>query len=400
MASNAMPTVVIVGAGPAGASAAYVTASSGLRTVIAERRCHPRVKVCGEACTPRAVRILTRMGVIPALASGALEVRQVHLVSPGGIELHADLPQHVFGGRALVVPRALLDDVLVRRAVQAGAEIRQNTRVKGLHGDNGRLEVLCEPDVRINADIVIGCDGAPSMVRRWVGAKQFGTSEMAFGMRAVYENVRLPHPATLVLVWDRSVLPAYGWVFPLPSGRANVGIGVRANRLRPANGGLLGLFRRFIETARVREMLKDATLTSSPTGHALPLTPSPGACVFDRVLLAGDAAGLVNPLTGEGIDYALESGEFAGEIAVRAARSGSFDATSLAPYQRLCDATFGRVFRASGWLRHGFSLPWLLDRIFRAGNRSAKVRNDIASIALGAPGTDWKKDLVVAALCG
>ena len=106
-------------------------------------------------------------------------------------------------------------------------------------------------------------------------------------------------------------------------------------------------------------------------------------CRFDRVLLAGDAAGLVNPLTGEGIDLAIESGELAGEAAVAAAERGDFSRESLGGYERACEATFGRLLRLNAWLGRAFSMPWLLDRIFRAGNRSEAMREQIAQVALG-----------------
>jgi len=91
----------------------------------------------------------------------------------------------------------------------------------------------------------------------------------------------------------------------------------------------------------------------------------------------------VNPLTGEGIDLAMESGELAGEAVADAARGGDFGAAALASHERACEATFGRMMRLNDWLGRAFSMPWLLDRIFRAGNRSPIVREQVAQIALG-----------------
>ena len=135
-------------------------------------------------------------------------------------------------------------------------------------------------------------------------------------------------------------------------------------------------------------------------GRAIPLSGSFGPCVFDGAMLAGDAAGLVNPLTGEGIDYAMESGELAGEVAVDALRGEDVSAISLAGYQRLCEATFGSVLRLNGWVRALFSVPWVLDQLFRAARRALRVRNQVAEIALGATHARITARIVCAALAG
>jgi flavin-dependent dehydrogenase len=117
-------------------------------------------------------------------------------------------------------------------------------------------------------------------------------------------------------------------------------------------------------------------------------------------MLAGDAAGLVNPLTGEGIDLAIESGELAGEVAAEALRRGELTARGLRPYERLCEATFGRVLRLNGWLGLVFAVPWLLDRIFKAGLRSPALREDLAQIALGGQRAAITPRMVAACVLG
>lgn len=377
------PTIVIVGAGPAGAAAAHAAASRGLRTIVLERFRHPREKVCGEGCTPRAVHNLERMGLLDELETRGAAVHRAFLVSPAGIELLADLPRHVYGGKALVVPRATLDERLVQRALRSGAELREQVRVEQLVRGPRGVRVVCQGCEPIDADLVIGCDGMPSVVRRSLGARPFKPSQHAFAIRGIFEKARLPHSDALTIIWERGVLPAYGWIFPLPDGRANVGIGLRTDRLRAHEFGLHRIFEQFLSSPRVREVLAGAKLEARPKGHGIPMTSHGGPVVFDRAILAGDAAGFVNPLTGEGIEYALESGELAGEIAAAAASRGDFAFASLLPYARVCRERFGSVLRMNGWLRWVFSVPWLLDRIFSAGLRSPAVRDDIAAIALG-----------------
>lgn len=395
------PTVAVVGAGPAGSAAAFVTASHGLRTILIDRARFPREKVCGEGCTPRAVQNLARLGMLPEVEPHAAHVTQAFLVSPGGIELFTELPDSISGGRILVVPRETLDERLVQRAARAGAVLREGVRVEHLDLTPKRARLRLEGGETVDADVVIGCDGIPSLVRRAVGAPAFRQTQTAYAIRGIFEGAKLPHARALTLLWDRSVLPAYGWLFPLPEGGANVGIGIRMDQLRAGGQSLRAIFESFLALPRVEAALRGARLRSRAKGHPLPMTTDPGPNVFDRAVLAGDAAGFVNPLTGEGIEYALESGELAGRVVVQAAQLGSsFSRHDLMPYAWACEDQLAGSLRLNGWLRHVFAVPWLLDRLGRAGNRSKALCEDVARIALGAHDARFTARIAWAALTG
>jgi flavin-dependent dehydrogenase len=322
------------------------------------------------------------------------------LVSPGGVELLTELPKSIYGGRALVIPRSTLDERLVQRAVKAGAQLRQGLRVENVRIDSRGSRLFLNDGSTLDADVVIGCDGMPSVVRRCLGAPAFRSNQTASALRGIYDNVALEHENALMLLWERSVLPAYGWVFPLPGGRANVGIGLRMDQLKSGGRSLHRIHAEFLQLPRIRRVLANATPTGRAKGHPLPMTHSPGEFVFDRAVLAGDAAGFVNPLTGEGIEYALESGELAGRVIVMAAQLGSFSRRDLMPYAWACADQLGRVLRLNGLLRRVFAVPWLLDRIFRAGNRSRPLREDIARITLGSEDARFTPRMVLAAITG
>ena len=206
----------------------------------------------------------------------------------------------------LVIPRATLDQRLVERAVRAGAELREGMRVDHVDVHATRARLHMHDGSTLDVDAVVGCDGMPSVVRRSLGARTFRPDEVAQAIRGIYEGAELPYENALALIWERSVLPAYGWMFPLPGGRANVGIGLRMDQLKSSGRSLRSIYEQFLELPWVSKALANATLVGKAKGHPLPMTADPGAYVFDRALLAGDAAGFVNPLTGEGIEYALE----------------------------------------------------------------------------------------------
>jgi flavin-dependent dehydrogenase len=322
------------------------------------------------------------MGLFDELSPLGAKVTHAHLVSPGGIELFTPLPPTIYGGEALVISRKILDEKLVARAVSKGAQLRENAKVERVEVQADCVRIHCLGMAPIAANLVIGCDGMPSVVRRSLGIEAFSEADSAFAIRGIYDGVELEHNNALSILWERNVLPAYGWVFPLPNGRANVGIGLRAHMLRKGGVNLTALMQSFEKSPRIAAMLHKAHLINRLRGHPLPFTSRFGPFVANRALLAGDAAGLVNPLTGEGIEYALESGELAGKTAASAISKGEFDARSMQSYAINCQSRFTRPFRLNGILQNVFAVPWLLDRVFSAARKSTPICEDIARITL------------------
>ena len=163
---SSSPHIVIVGAGPAGSSAATFLAAQGARVTLLERGHFPRDKTCGDGCTPRALWMLERLGLGALGGDEGSPVESVHAVSPGGVVWNARVPERLFGGRASVIPRQVLDERLVRRATAAGARLREGVRVVGLEREPHGLKVHCREGAPVHADVVLGCDGSPSVIRR------------------------------------------------------------------------------------------------------------------------------------------------------------------------------------------------------------------------------------------
>jgi geranylgeranyl reductase family protein len=391
--------VAIVGAGPAGSSAATFLAQQGARVTLLERNHFPRDKTCGDGCTPRALWMLERLGLGALPGAEAAPVDSVYTISPGGVVLEIDIPPRLFGGKACAIPREVLDERLVRRAVQAGAELREGVRVEGIERDAQGILLRCREGEPLRADVVLGCDGSPSVVRRALGAPDFPEHEGAFAVRAYYENVQLSHPRSMAFFWEEELLPAYGWIFPLPGGRANVGLGMRADQLAASGAKLPELMEKFCASPNVARELAGARRVGKVKGHHLPFGSFARHTTFDRALLLGDAAGFVNPLTGEGIEFALESGAFAAEAVAEAVAAGDFSARGLGGYGRRWETRFRTAFHLNRRLMRAFERPRLLDRIFRAADRSARVRDELIDLLSGeATGISWR--FVAAVLLG
>jgi menaquinone-9 beta-reductase len=303
--------VVIAGAGPAGSIAALVLARAGARVALADKAAFPRDKACGDLIGPRGVRLLEELGVqVPDAGTGS----DLLVAGPSG--RRSRLPAFggkTYAGHGMVVPRRIFDDVLRAAAVAAGAT-PLHARISGadLAADGSVQALITSDGSRLAGDFVIGADGPLSKVATAAGLLDPATALWGFAIRG-YLPATVPLP--LLVLLDRRpwhIYPGYGWLFPGADGQANIGIGIGMGRrrgpapLRPDLARLCAVLRRHgdIGPAARPGPVIGGWLRMGGTG-----TP-PAA---RNVLLAGDAAGLVNPLQGEGIGPAMVSARAAAE---------------------------------------------------------------------------------------
>jgi geranylgeranyl reductase family protein len=328
------------------------------------------------------------LGGLPAATGQVCD--SVMMRSPGGVMLEAIIPEKIFGGKGAVIARKALDQALILNAVRAGAELREDVTVDQLDR-NGVVKVRCKGGETLEADVVLGCDGSPSVVRKALGAPPFPSRHAAFAVRAYYADCRPTRPTALCAYWFRDLLPAYGWIFPMRDGMANVGIGMRVDQLERANGKLPALLEQFVAMPEVAKELAGAQRVGKVKGHHLPYGSFATHTVHDRALLLGDAAGFINPLTGEGIEFAMESGELAAETLVDAESRGDLSHRGLSGYQVRCAKRFQVAFRLNHKLQGLFEHPWLVDHALAAARRSQRTQRDLAEVLLGeAPRISWR----------
>jgi geranylgeranyl reductase family protein len=348
--------VVVVGGGPAGAACAAAArqAAPAARVLVLDRADFPRDKVCGDGIAPEALDVLAGLGLDPgAMTAGFPPVERLRLRSPGGASV--ERPMHRPAG---VVPREVFDDRLLSAALATGAEFRRHT-VRRLTVHSTHVDV----DDRFRAAVVVGADGAESVVRRALGIPPNRPDQLALAIRG-YAAEPAAHAGVQSLLTTAQRWPAYAWSFPLGSGRANVGYG----ELVSAGGTRATLL------AGLAELLPGA----EPTGlraHRLPLSTGRPRQPDGRVLLAGDAASLINPLTGEGIFYAVLSGALAGSAARLGPAAG-------ASYRRALDRRLGRHLRHSALASRVSAWPWVMDAVLRAAARDQRVFDDVVALGL------------------
>ena len=346
--------VAIVGAGPAGSAAAYFLARGGLRVALLDKFEFPRDKTCGDGLTPRALEVLDSMGVLPQVEQGAypcvaLTVRNSDEVTYR-IELSdtKDPPR-----RILIVPRLRLDEILLQHAIEAGAHFISHAKVENLTQENGHVGLGMEGGQSIDSALAVIATGANTALLRKVGLLNHAPpSNLA--ARAYFENVD-GLDDTIVLFFDGVERPGYGWVFPTAPGAANIGCGVFFDSSTPQPTHLRHLIQSHPYLQRI---LRNARQVGPIKGHPLRTDFSRSLTGKDRILVAGEAIGLVNPITGEGIDYALESAQLVAEAILR----GRQDGLNPPAIQRNYRAALGKKFSFS------FTLGHLVQRVgFRDG---------------------------------
>ncbi len=384
MPARTAAQVIVVGAGPAGACAAFFLAQAGVDVVLVDQAAFPRDKPCGDGVASSAMTVLAHMGLLDwVTGSGFAEPQELLLISPGGTTARDRLDPGDGLSFGYVIPRLALDAALVERAVAAGARLQDRMRIVGLERLNAhrvRLIGRAAGSVRLDAPLVIAADGGTSSFTRRLGLVP-GPPELVAVRGYVAGDVG--DAGVAEIHWQRSIAPGYGWIFPVGNGQANVGIGAYSTVVRRRGLNLHDRWRAFLTSPQARARLADARPIGPVKGHPLRTDADRVTPLADNVLLAGEAAGVVSPLTGEGIGPSLECGHLAAIHACRALERGDLTATSLAHYGRAFHRRFDAYHRSARMLRRLLSLPWLVNRIVRLARRDPDFARLLSMIIIG-----------------
>jgi geranylgeranyl reductase family protein len=302
---------VVAGAGPGGSVAALVLARGGARVALVDKAAFPRDKACGDLVGPRGVRVLEELGIsVPDAGHGA----DLLVVGPSGRRSRLPaFPGRSYAGHGIVMPRLGFDDALRGAAIAAGAE-PVRARISAVDQDpGGPVRALIAGDgSRFAADVIIGADGALSPVARLAGMLDSSAALWGFAIRA-YVPAEVPLPLLVLLDAERRrIFPGYAWLFPGADGEANVGIGVGLGHQR-RQAQLRGDLDRFCSMLRAAGDLAGNAQPGPVIGGWLRMGGTGTPPAAGNVLLVGDAAGLVNPLQGEGIAPAMVSARLAAQ---------------------------------------------------------------------------------------
>lgn len=378
---------VVVGAGPGGSAAAYWLASAGLKVALLEKNPLGRDKVCGDGLTPRATKALMDMGVRPATETYH-RIRGLRVIGAGR-EMELDWPTlSNFPGNGLVAARKVLDKDITLRAVEAGAElldrteavepVREDGVLKGVRWVrkepvNGGGVVKADEGVML-APFTIVADGASSSFGRALGVRMDPTYPLGLGIRAYYRTDR--HTDDFIESWlelrkGDLLLPGYGWLFPLGDGTMNVGVGLLQTSKKSLGVNLNRLQHDFVDVLPKSYGITHESVTGPYKSARLPLGLSIRKPYGNGFLCIGDAAGMINPFNGEGIDYALETGKLAAGMVSAALARG--DSAELTDYQVALTDIYGGYYRLGRLFLRMISKPDLFRLMCQIGMRSETI---------------------------
>lgn len=378
-----MHDVVVIGAGPGGAAAAHYLARRGADVLLVDRAEFPRDKTCGDGLTPRAVAVIADMGLLPAVARRGRRADAYRIVAPAGHRITAAMPSaDGAAGYALVVPRVVLDDALRQRAIESGAVWHGGAEVTGVERAGDVTEVSARAagrPVTFRARMAVIATGASTGLLRRIGVLA-APPRMMIAARAYFEGVGGLADA-LELRFDGVPLPGYGWVFPLSPTAANIGAGYfgRGRRRITARAA----FDAFVDSPTLRRMLAHAERVGPVQGYPLRIDFGRAPTHADGMLMVGEATGLVNPLTGEGIDYALESGRIAAEHLAAMLDRGDCSAAAREGYDRRLREEFQPLFDFCGRVAHWGVRHLPLNLLVRLAGRRADLRALLTAAVLG-----------------
>lgn len=393
MAGNHITTsVIIIGAGPAGAGTSFFLTKYGIPHVVIEKDVFPRDKVCGDACSGKTALVINRAN--PEWLSEILVDERrfmpswgITFIAPNGKPLDipfttARTPETKAPG--FTVPRLVFDNFLFQKMPSPYCTVYQQASVIAISQRDGAVAVNMTHDGAefiITAPVIIGADGDKSIVRK----KFVGDNEVrktyAVGLRAYYEGVSgLHHDNFIELHFLEEMLPGYLWIFPLPNGMANVGVGILSEVIRKKKINLREQMQAAIKNnPRIASRFANARLADKIQGWGLPLAMERQPLSGDNFMLTGDAACLIDPFSGEGIGNALYSGMLAAAAIKEAKEQNNYSAPFLKnAYDDIVYKRLGDELKISATLQRLCKYPWLFNLVVNKAYKSPSLRNTIS----------------------
>ncbi len=387
-------SVIIIGAGPAGAGTSFFLSKYQVPHIVIEKETFPRDKVCGDACSGKTALVINRadagwLSEILADADSFTPSWGITFVAPNGKTL--DIPFTTTRTKetkapGFTAPRLTFDNFLFKKMASPYCTIFQNAAVTNMTNSANEVTVTMlhkEAQYEITAPVIIGADGDKSIVRKKYLNEHTAPKTSAVGLRGYYKGVTGMNSDNFIeLHFLPEMLPGYLWIFPLPGGMANVGVGILSERVREKKINLREQMLYAIKTnPQIAPRFANATLEGKIQGWGLPLGMTRQPLSGNNFMLTGDAACLIDPFSGEGIGNALYSGMLAAAAIKEAAEKNDYSGAFLKKaYDDVVYKRLGDELKLSTTLQRLCKYPWLFNFVVNKAAKSPSLRNTISGM--------------------
>lgn len=349
--------VLIVGAGPAGTTAAMGLEKSGLKVALIDKDVFPRDKICGDFVAIQGLR--ETFDLVPGLKEHFAQYPKKALNTSTAIFVDKFAPFRInWVTRSYVIKRMDLDNELLNQVKKAGVtSIFEGEGVKKIERlEEGGFVAATASGRTLKAKLIIGADGAHSVVAKQLAGYKVDREHYGGSVRAYFSGVENIESAVNELYIHKEVVPGYFWLFPVSETEANVGVGMHSRHITSHKVDLKKLFYSFIEqNPALQSKLANATQEGKLEGFGLPFFSQPFPLAGEGFMLCGDAGSMIDPSSGEGIYPAIYSGKMAARVAVEAFEQGDFSTEKMKTYEALVHKKFWKGMKTKAWLANNFA---------------------------------------------